>query len=335
MPRSTTMTGLGGAAAAALVATLSLLTSTVFARAEEARLRVKMFPGPQNLALFAAQENGFFTRRHLAVDILFTTNSQELRDGLVSRAFEIAQAGVDNAVALAEVAKADVVIVAGGGNGMNQFVVRPEIASFQDLRGKKIVVDAPNTAYALLAYKVLALNGITREEYGVVPAGGCPQRLAAMRADATNAAAMLNLPCNFLAIKEGYKSFGWAVDMVGPYQADGIWAMRAWAAANAGPLVAYLQGIIQGYRWAADPANRGPATAMIARVLKLDEEIAAKSLDTAVGAKAGLARDARFDMDGFKNTLKLRAELAGGDADAAPAKYLDLSYYERALMGMR
>jgi len=108
---------------------------------------------------------------------------------------------------------------------MNQFVMRPEIASFQDLRGKKIVVDAPDTAYGLLAYKVLAVKGIKRDEYGVVSAGGCPQRLAAMRADALNAVAMLNLPCNLISVKEGYKSFGAAVDAIGSYQADGIWAM--------------------------------------------------------------------------------------------------------------
>lgn len=39
-------------------------------------------------------------------------------------------------------------------------------------------------------------------------------------------------------------------------------------------------------------------------------------------------------MEGFKNTLKLRAELVGGDANAAPAKYLDHSYSARALAGM-
>jgi hypothetical protein len=45
------------------------------------------------------------------------------------------------------------------------------------------------------------------------------------------------------------------------------------------------------------------------------------------------AKDARFDMAGFKNTLRLRAEMAGGDRDAQPEKYIDLSYYERALAG--
>ena len=37
------------------------------------------------------------------------------------------------------------------------------------------------------------------------------------------------------------------------------------------------------------------------------------SLDFAVEGKPELARDARFDMDGFKNALKLRAELVDGD----------------------
>ena len=97
-----------------------------------------------------------------------------------------------------DVAKADVVIVAGGGDGMNQFVAGGD----------------------RLAHKALDLNGIKREEYGVVSAGGCPQRLAAMRADAVNAAAMLNLRCNLIAVKEGYKSFGAAVDTLGSYQAD-------------------------------------------------------------------------------------------------------------------
>src|SRR5207244_13655131 len=100
----------------------------------------------------------------------------------------------------------DVVILTGGGNGMNEFMVRPEINSFADLRGKKVVVDAPNTAYALLAYKILALNGVRRDEFGVLPAGGCPQRLAALKAEAISADAMLNLACHLLAMRDGYRS---------------------------------------------------------------------------------------------------------------------------------
>ena len=52
-----------------------------------------------------------------------------------------------------------------------------------------------------------------------------------------------------------------------------------------------------------------------------------------VGPNGGLAKDASFDMVGFKNTLKLRAELEGGDPNADPWRYIDLSYYERRCNG--
>ena len=47
----------------------------------------------------------------------------------------------------------------------------------------------------------------------------------------------------------------------------------------------------------------------------------------------GFAKDGRFDLEGFKNVLRLRAEYEGG-TPAAPEKYLDLSYYQEALKGM-
>jgi ABC-type nitrate/sulfonate/bicarbonate transport system substrate-binding protein len=316
----------------AMVVGWFIVAGTVAASAQTTPLRVNIFPGPQNLALFAAQEKGLFAKRGLAVEIQVTPNSQAQRDGLVGGKFEIAQAGVDNAVALVETANAPVAIVAGGGNGMNDLIVRPEIQAIDDIRGKTVVVDAPNTAYALLLYKMLALKGMTRQQdYAVLPAGGCTQRLDAMKSDAKNVAAMLNPPCSILAENLGYKNFGAGISVTGPYQADGIWVMRPWAAANSEALVKYIAAIIEGIRGASNPANRDEATAIVAKHLKLDPQVAARSVEAAVGPNAGLAKDAAFDLAGFRNTLKLRAEMAGGDPNAVPEKYLDLSFYQRAL----
>ena len=317
-----------------LCATIHLvLSANAFtASAQEARVRVNTFPGPQNLALFVAQDRGLFSKRGLAVEIAFTPNSQAQRDGLVKGAFEIAQAGVDNAVALVETARQDVIIVSGGSNGMNELIVRPEIKSYGDIRGKTVVVDAPNTAYAFLLYKMLALKGLTKADYEVWAAGGCTQRLDAMRADTNRVAAMMNAPCNIIAAKEGYQAFGRATDVIGNYQADGAWVMRAWAKDNSSVLTRYLEATIEGYRWGASQSNGAEATAIIANHLKLDPAIAARSLEAAVSG--GLAKDARFDMEGFKTTLRLRAEFAGGEANPDPDRYVDLSYYQRALAAL-
>ncbi|MEA2981550.1 MAG: hypothetical protein QOF91_762 [Alphaproteobacteria bacterium] len=318
----------------AIFAIFGLAIATSHADAQETHLRVNVFPSPQNLPLYAAQEKALFAKRGLAVEIQVTANSQAQRDGLVNGRFEIAQAGVDNALALIDVAKADVVIVSGGSTGLNELVVRPEIKSYEDIRGKTVVVDATNTAFALILYKMLDLKGIKKGEYGIHPAGACSFRLAAMRADPNRVAAMMNPPCSTFAKKDGFPSFGMGTDVIGPYLADGHWVMRAWAKANADTLVKYLQTIIEGYRWSSNPANRSEATAIMAKHLKIDNDVAAQMVELEVGPNGGLAKDASFDMVGFKNTLRLRAELEGGDPNADPGKYIDLSYYQRALQGM-
>jgi ABC-type nitrate/sulfonate/bicarbonate transport system substrate-binding protein len=319
---------------AALLAGLLVLAVAPHAPAAETRLRVNVFANPQNIALYAAQQKGFLARHGLAVEIAFTPNSRAQRTGLVQGAFDIAQSAVDNAVALVEVEKADVIIVAGGSDGLNELMVRPEISSYADIRGRDVVVDRPDTAYALLLYKMLATQGLHTGDYKVVPAGDCTARHAAVQPGRGGVAAMMNPPCNFIVRKEGFKSLGRPTDVVGPYLADGIWVMRPWARQNADTLVRYLQAIIEGYRWSAEPANRAEAAAIVARYLKVDADVAADSVEAGVGPKGGLAKDARIDMAGFANTLRLRAEMMGGDRNADPQKYLDLSYYQRALAGL-
>src|SRR5437868_1814225 len=116
-------------------------------------LRVKVFPGAPALPLIVASSQGIFERHGLKIDLLFTANSQELRDELANGTNQISQAAVDNAVAMAERAKADIVIIAGGDSSMNEFFVQPEVASIADMKGRVLAVDAPNTAYALQAKK--------------------------------------------------------------------------------------------------------------------------------------------------------------------------------------
>ena len=299
-------------------------------------LKVIVFPSVSNLGLLAAQHNGIFAKHGLAVEIINTPNSDELRDGLAAGRYQIAHAAVDNLVAMVELAKADAVIVTGGDSGFNNLYVQPEIKSYADLRGKTVVVDAPNTAYALLLYKMLKDNGVVKGEYTIKPVGGTQQRLATMQQDKANAAAMLNPPFSFRAEQAGLKSLGSAAVAVGAYQAGGAFVMRGWAQANADTLVRYIRAYVEGLRWAMNPANRTETTALFAERLKLPSDIAQKSYDLMVHPANGLAIEAKFDAAGFRNVLKLRAEIEGqwGGNPPPPDKYLDLTYYDKALAGL-
>src|SRR5256714_15614766 len=115
----------------------------------ETGVKVKMFPGAAAMPAMAAAGQGLFAHHGLKVELLFTANSDEQRAGLAKGDFEIAQAAVDNAVAMVELAKEDVVIVSGGDSSMNEFIGPPDIRSCADSKGTPPPVHAPTTAYAL------------------------------------------------------------------------------------------------------------------------------------------------------------------------------------------
>jgi ABC-type nitrate/sulfonate/bicarbonate transport system substrate-binding protein len=318
------------------LAAAAMLTGIGTAHAQTP-LKVMVFPGLSNFSIYAAQHKNLFAKQGLAVELLFTPNSDVLRNGLAKGDHQIVHAAVDNAVAMVELANANVAILTGGDNGFNRIFVQPEINSYADLRGRSVVVDAPNTAFALLLYKVLKDNGLNKGDYTVRPVGGTPARLEAMTKDKANAAAgVLNPPFTFRAREAGLKDMGAAAKAIGSYQSDGAFAMREWANANSDTVVRYIQAYIEGRRWALDPANKAEAIQLLADRLKLTPEVAALSYAVATDPADSIAKDAKFDMEGFKNVLKLRAEIEGqwGGQPPAPDKYVDLSFYNKALAGL-
>src|SRR3954470_20682931 len=168
-------------AAAALLASAGLNVAS----AQETRLTVIVFPGVQNLPMFAAQAKGFFARRALAVDLKFTPNSDELRNGLAEGRYQIAHSAVDNAFALKDKANVDIAVVLGGDDSFNRLIVQPEIRSLADIKGKTVAVDAVNTAYAFQLYEMLRKKGLNKGDYEVKSVGGTGQRLEAMTKDKT------------------------------------------------------------------------------------------------------------------------------------------------------
>lgn len=300
-------------------------------------IRVIAFPGMTNLGLFAADAHGFFANRRIDVTIEFTPNSGHLRGRLADGTYDVAHAAVDNAVAMVELAGADAVIVQGGERSLNELFVQPEIGAVAELRGRQVLVDAPNTAYALQLKKILKLHGLVPgRDYELVPIGSTPQRWEAMRKDKRYAGTMLGPPFSVLARRHGLRSLGLAVKFIGPYQGTGVFTLRAWANAHASELVRYLAAMIEGIRWTLTPAHRAAAEALLAQRLELPADVATAALAAAADPATGLTPDARFDLDGFKNVLALRAEIEGqwNGAPPAPHRYYDLTYYERALAAL-
>jgi len=309
---------------------LSICVATAQA-ADLTPLNVNTFPTARSLPFYVGVDRGFFARHGLDVALEFTESSQKQRQGLAGGSVDIVHSAVDNALAMIDVAKIDVVIVSGGDSGTNEFYVQDYVKDFPDIRGHAIVVDATNTAYALQAKKILSQHGLKEgADYTLNAVGNGQHRLKALFDDKNNVGAILNLPYSLQAAAKGMRSLGRTTDMLGPYQAGGAFVRRDWARNHAAVLENYLAAFVEALRWSLDPNNRTEAVAVLVDKLKLPPEMAAKSLSLMAEPGFGFARDASFDMTGFKNVLALRAEVEGG-TPGDPQRYIDLSYYDQAM----
>jgi ABC-type nitrate/sulfonate/bicarbonate transport system substrate-binding protein len=312
------------------IAALALVSSAEPGRADDTKLTVIVFPGVQNLPMFAAQAKGFYAKRNLDVDIKFTPNSDELRNGLAEGRYQIAHSAIDNAFALKDKANADIAVVLGGDNSFNHLIVQRDINSLADIKGKTVVVDAVNTAYAFQLYEMLRQKGLNKSDYEIKSVGGTSARLEAMTKDKAMVAAMMNPPFSVRGEKAGLKDMGTAAAALGAYQGTSAFVLREWGKTNANMLVKYIEAYIEGRRWSFDPKNKDEAVALLAERLKLPADIAALAYDR---TKDDFSPDGAIDMAGVKNVLKLRAQYEGG-SPAEPEKYIDLSYYQKALAGL-
>jgi ABC-type nitrate/sulfonate/bicarbonate transport system substrate-binding protein len=291
---------------------------------------------PRQLA--AAEKLGLFSKFGVEVETENSPNSEEVRAKLVSGKGDVAYLAVDNAVAMVELAHQDVIIVMGGEGSQNELIAQPEIKSPQGLRGKTLIVDAPNTAYALQLKKILLLSGMQAgKDYEIKAFGATPQRLVAMREHKEFSGSMLGPPTSIVAKREGFVSLGSVQDLIGPYQAAGFFAQRQWAKEHRDALISFLSAIIEAQRWLLTRANKQQVIDLMTKESHLAPEIVEETYESAMTRPGGFAKDAAFDLQGFQNVLKLRAEVEGswGGHPPPPEKYYDASYYEAALAKLK
>jgi ABC-type nitrate/sulfonate/bicarbonate transport system substrate-binding protein len=318
---------------AVVLASIFFLLPGLMAQSKElATIRVAAIPG-RPLPIVAAEKQGFFTRRGIAVKLDVMPNSTALRQAISDGTADVAHAALDNAVAMAG---AEVVIVIGGDESFNELIAQAGIGSVEDLRGKILVVDAPDTAYALQLKKMLLLHGLhAGTDYQVKAMGTTPHRLEVMHTDRSYAASMMSPPTSLVAKRDGFVSLGSTRDALGSYQALGGFVRQPWAKENSDLLVRYLAAYIEGQRWLLDPDHKQQVIALMMAEWKVPEAVAAETYGLI--ASGWFQPDARFDPNAFRTVLKLRAEIAGEwSGNPPPAeRFYDPSFYDAALAKVR
>jgi ABC-type nitrate/sulfonate/bicarbonate transport system substrate-binding protein len=296
------------------------------------------FPGGSNWPIWIAQEKGYFAQGDIEITLTPTPNSVFQMTSLVEGKFDIATTAFDNVVAYMEgqgevplSTQPDLFVVMGSTPSMPALTGRPEIKTYQDLKGKKLAADALTTGYAFILFDLLKRNGLNLGDYEVDNVGGTPARLQGMR-EGKYAGALMTLPFDLIAKAAGFNVMQYAIDVYGHYQDSIVATRRSWAAANEKKLVAFIKGFVMAVEWLRDPKNKDEAIAIYRKNLpQLSPELAAQIYAAVTGPK-GVTPKAQLDIAGIQKLLELRSEYGKPKKILTdPTRYYDLKYYEAAL----
>jgi ABC-type nitrate/sulfonate/bicarbonate transport system substrate-binding protein len=284
-----------------------------------------------------AKMNGILAKYGLDVETTPMNSSEVMRADLADSKEDLAESGFDNGIAMAANGVADVIIVDASGYSDQELVAQPGIKSAADLRGKILIVDATNTQNALMLKKILLLSGMKQmADYKFL--SGYVNRFEEMQKHKEYAAGMLGATQARQAERMGFVSLGTSAKDIGPLLSNGAFVRRQWASEHADVLVRYIAATIEAQRWIMDPANKAKVMEMMAGTgaTKLPDDLVAAAYNAQMagpGKPGALSKDLQFDVEAFKNFLKLRAEVEGSWGGKPPAaeKFYDLSYYRKAL----
>jgi ABC-type nitrate/sulfonate/bicarbonate transport system substrate-binding protein len=268
-----------------------------------------------------------FDGENLDVEITATPNSTDQMRGLGAGTWDIASTAFDNVLGWSGREGAEIVAVAHAISGVSlPLCVRPEIREWSDLRGRRLAVDAVDTAYALVLRRILLAHGLDlqRGDYELVPVGATGSRFESMKQGDTFAG-ILNPPWNRKAQEAGMVQFSDHREVLPDYP-GGVYAVsREWAKGHRDELMGFLRALSSAGNWASDPANREEAIRLLAAEEKVSEEAAAASLKQTPGSDG-------LNLAGLQVVLDLRVQF-GLTPPMGPdlSRYYDLTYYQAAV----
>jgi ABC-type nitrate/sulfonate/bicarbonate transport system substrate-binding protein len=292
------------------------------------RLLVNVFNA--DAALTIARAKGFFAADGVEIDVLVTPNSTDQMRGLTQGSWQVVSTAFDNVLGWSGREGPEIVAVAQAAQGITLPVfVRPEIKTWDDLRGKPLAVDAVDTAYALVLRRVLLAHGLEMEkgDYQLIPKGATGQRFDSMMQGETFAG-ILNPPWDAKALEAGMVRFADHREVLPDYPGGVFAVSRPWMADHRRLLVQFLRIWNRGLRWSRDEKNRAEALDLIAREENLDEQGAARKL-------AQSPKDGELNLAGLRTVLDLRVQFGLTPKMGRELKhYLDTSVYREAAFGL-
>ncbi len=210
-------------------------------------------------------------------------------------------------------------------------IVKPEIKSFAELKGKTVGLSLAVDTISISTRKLMAMNGVIESDFKLKELVGTPARSECLRKGECDAVP-LGQPEDLLLMGQGYRRLGVSTDAMPNFQFIVSAARKSWAEKNKDALVRYVRGLGASFRFMRDSANREEVIKMVVDTTGSSEAIARQTLSLYFDPDRGVVpKQAEIDMEGFNQVIQVMAE-AGEVKPPMPAveRFVDLQYLRAA-----
>jgi ABC-type nitrate/sulfonate/bicarbonate transport system substrate-binding protein len=280
-----------------------------------------------------ADQKGFFTREHLAVQLVpLDGGTDQMVKRLDAGDVEISSSATPYFIqAVAEGRSQDVAIAAATANPIYSLMVKPEIKSFADLKGKTLGLSLGIDTISISIRKLLAQKGLKDGDYQVKERVGTPVRFDCLKRGECDGVP-LGQPEDFTAIDQGFTRLGVSTDAVKHFEFTVLIVRPDWAKQNRAALVGFLRGFAASLKYFRDPAHRDDVAKTIVATTGVTDKIARETLSLYFQPDRGvIPRAGELDLKGLAQVIAFMGEAGALKAPLPkPERFVDRSYLRAA-----
>lgn len=296
LSRRTFIRGLGAAAALPALATelmacggagASPASVTSPASTTPVHMRVGIVSyNPLHTVLIVAHELDLMSKHNVSFDFTLSTNSPAMVAALVGGSVDVATASPESMFPIqAQNQDLQTIMAEDVGSGYS-LIVRPEIGSISDLKGKTLGASAARNGPDTVAMRLmLRKHGlIDDQDYSIIVIGTVAERVSAMKAKQVVAVANLQPQVDQM-IDAGFKVVDDALNYpeLKNILSLVVAAKKTDYQAHRDDFVRFVKGYVDSARFVNDPANKDKVVAVLAKILKVDTRMATDAYDRFVG----------------------------------------------------
>lgn len=202
--------------------------------------------GATNGSIWAAEEKGLFRKHGVDVEVIFIGGGgARVVSSLLAGDIHFSVGGGEGSIR-SQMRGAETVIASSTlTKGLQRILAKPEIKSYQDLKGRKIGITQFGSAAHLVLALMLKKWNMRPDQVQTLQVGSSPALLASLEKGGIDAA-VLTLPTFFLAEDKGYRVVGDPMTMDIYYLQNTLESTRSFLRKNRDQALKFMRGYIEG-----------------------------------------------------------------------------------------